>query len=185
MSGSKSQESLDSFPTGPDQRPPSHCTTHFSHSERDNSGGNPHYPRVHFTNNKTAGLLSDSLSDPSPPRHGPKGPTWSVPLQIGCSLTQTQTQEEMKLSLSNFHNAGDELNVPVSARAGCPTWSVPLRTLTQRCRQSLLLRLTWCRHRRRCRGKQGVNRRHRHTLRDPPQSFLLFLLNSFTKSSKY
>ena len=59
-----------------------------------------------------------------------------------------------------------------------PTWSVPLRTLTQRCRQSLLLRLTWCRHRRRCRGKQGVNRRHRHTLRDPPQSFLLLLLLS-------
>ena len=139
--------------------------THFRRKPSLSSGSLP--------NNKTAGFLSDSLSNPSPPRHGPGYPTWSVPLRIGCSLTQTQTQEEMKLSLSNFHNAGDKLNVPVSARAGCPTWSVPLRTLTQRCRQSLLLRLTWCRHRRRCRGKQGVNRRHRHTLRDPPQSFLL------------
>ena len=79
---------------------------------------NPHFPQDHFTNNKTAGLLSDSLSNPSPSRHGPKGPTWSVRLGKGCSLTQTQTQEKMKLSLSNFHNAGDELNVPVSARAG-------------------------------------------------------------------
>ena len=60
-SGSKSQESLDSFPTTPDQRPPSHCTTHFSHFERSNS----HFPQDHFTNNKTAGLLSVS-----PPRLG-------------------------------------------------------------------------------------------------------------------
>ena len=140
---------------------------------------NPHFPQDHFTNNKTAGLLSDSLSNPSPPRHGPGGPTWSVPLQIGCSLTQTQTQEEMKLSLSNFHNAGDELNVPVSARAGrSDVVGAFANTNTEVPAQSLLLRLTWCRHRRRCRGKQGVNRRHRHTLRDPPQSFLLLLLLS-------
>ena len=115
-------------------RPPSHyCTTHFSHFERYNSGKTLTFLRITSPNNKTTGLLSD----PSPPRHGPEGPTWSV----------------------------------------------PLRTLTQRCRQSLLLRLTWCRHRRRCRGKQGVNRRHRHRLRDPPQSFLL-LLSSCNENCK-
>ena len=68
MSGSKSQESLDSFPTGPDQRPPSHCTTHFSHFERCNSGGTLTFLRITSPTTKLQGCSQTPC--PTPPRLG-------------------------------------------------------------------------------------------------------------------